>query len=60
MANNQKSQAALKAAVGPEPCLQCGESMRWFCAKNGITCDAFKHYEETGETPQKSPIGWVV
>lgn len=64
MRNSESSEAkslgALKAAVGTEPCVQCGEAMRSFCAKKNLSCDAFIHYEETGQTPYKSPEGWVV
>lgn len=55
-----KSPAALKASVGVEPCLQCTSFMRDFCGKKKLKCDAWEHYEETGETPQRSAIGWVV
>lgn len=55
-----KSASAIKSSVGPEPCLQCGSEMRSFCGETGIRCVAFEHYIETGETPERSEIGWVV
>jgi hypothetical protein len=55
-----KSAASLKASVGIPPCEQCTVCMQDFCAKKRPDCEAWKHYVETGATPQRSVDGWVV
>ena len=54
-----KKPRSLLASVGPEPCLQCSESMQKFCATKSPRCPAMEHYVKTGETPERSDIGWV-
>lgn len=54
------SRVNLKAVVGPEPCLQCTESQRMFCASKGLKCKAFEAYEDSGVTYVTSATGWAL